>query len=188
MFLLSKPTIGRSSAMISAAARRTLARSDKSHTTETACLPFRFTSFFNWLSFSRPRPTSRTSDRVQTALAYAKEDLSDSLSVDALAKVDKTSKVADGNDVCAFARTGDLARLPITSQPPKRFYATGYCEAGTGLSRAAEPLSSSQPAVRLLNGLGVSAGDKLRVKTNKQRSWCRVSSPPSLSRKAFQLL
>ena len=39
--LLTRPASGRRSAMISAAARRTLARSDKSHTTGTAWWPAR---------------------------------------------------------------------------------------------------------------------------------------------------
>jgi hypothetical protein len=56
--LLSNPTIGRSSAMICAAAPRTLARSDMSHTTGTACPPSRSIAFFTSLSLPLFRPTS----------------------------------------------------------------------------------------------------------------------------------
>ena len=58
--LLMRPAIGRWSAMISAAARRALAMSDRSHTTETACRPFCSMVFCTSPSFWRSRPTSTT--------------------------------------------------------------------------------------------------------------------------------
>jgi hypothetical protein len=46
--------------MISEAARRTLARSDRSHTTDTACWPFCSMIFCTSASFPRSRPTKTT--------------------------------------------------------------------------------------------------------------------------------
>jgi len=56
--LFSKLAIVNRSAMISAAARRTLARSDKSQTTDTACPPFCLMAFRTSSSFLGSRATS----------------------------------------------------------------------------------------------------------------------------------
>jgi hypothetical protein len=70
--LLSRPTIGRSSAMISAAARRTLARSDKSQTTDTACWPVCSIAFCTLSSFPLSRPTNTTVPCFATSNAVAR--------------------------------------------------------------------------------------------------------------------
>src|SRR5208337_1192277 len=70
--LLSRPTIGRFSAMISDAARRTLQISDRSHRTDAALCPFCSMIFLTSSSLWRSRPTSTTVPCLASSKAVAR--------------------------------------------------------------------------------------------------------------------